>query len=66
MVGGNIKIKIKEIVRLRLVCTIWWWQLECKDAWTPEFTDKFGSSVKIKSIQEETLVCTCFSSFINW
>ena len=35
------------------MCTIWWWQLGCKDAWTPEFTDKFGWSVKI-------------GSFINW
>ena len=48
------------------MCTTWWWQLGCKDAWTPEFTDKFGWSVKIKSIQEELFVCTCVGSFINW
>ena len=33
---------------------------------TPEFTDNFGWSVKIKSIQEELLVCKCVGSFINW
>ena len=48
------------------MCTIWWWQLGCKDAWTPEFTAKFGWSVKSKSIHEELFDCTCVGSFINW
>ena len=52
--------------KLKLVCTIWRWQLECKDAWTPEFTAKFGWSVKSKSIQEELFDCTYVGSFINW
>ena len=53
-------------MRLKPEWTIWWWQFGCNDAWTPEFTDKFGWSVKIKSIQEELLVCKCVGSFINW
>ena len=32
----------------------------------PEFTDRFGWSVKIKSVQEESLVFVCVGSFINW
>ena len=32
----------------------------------PEFTERFGLLVKIKSIQEEILVCICVGSFINW
>ena len=55
-----------EILRLKLVCTIWWWQLECKDAWTPEFNAKFGWSVISKSIQQELFDYTCVGSFTNW
>ena len=51
---------------MKLEWTIWWWQFGCNDAWTPEFTDRLGWSVKIKSIQEELLVCKCVGSFINW
>ena len=40
--------------------------ISCKDEWTPEFTDKFGWSVKIKSIQEELFVWICIGSLINW
>ena len=32
----------------------------------PESTDRFGWSVKIKSIQVELLVCICVGSLINW
>ena len=46
--------------------TNWWWQFGCKDEWTPEFTDKFGWFVNIKSIQEELFVWIWFGSFINW
>ena len=45
---------------------IWWWQFGCNDAWTPEFTDRSGWVVKIKSLQEEQLVYICVGSFINW
>ena len=38
---------------LKLECTIWSWQFGWRDAWTPGLTDKFGWSVKPKSIQEE-------------
>ena len=31
----------------------------------PEFTDRFGKPVKIKSIQEEPFVCICVGSFIS-
>ena len=55
---GNIKIKLEWI--------IWWWKFECNDAWTPEFTDRFGWLEKIKSIQEELLVCICVVSFTIW
>ena len=53
-------------MRLKLEWTIWQWQFGCNDAWTPEFTDNFGWSLKIKSIQKELLVCKCVGSFINW
>ena len=43
-----------------LKITVW-----CKDAWAPEFTDKFGWSVKAKSIQEELLLCIWVVSLIN-
>ena len=46
--------------------TIWWWQFGCSDAWTLEFTDNFGWSVKIKPLQEELPVCKCGGLFINW
>ena len=53
-------------MRWKLEWIIWWWQFGCNQAWTPEFTDKFGWSVKIKLIQEELLVCKCVGSFNNW
>ena len=34
--------------------------------WTLEFTDKFGWSVKIKSVHEELFVCICVGLFLNW
>ena len=43
----------------------WWWQFWCKDAWTPEFTDRFGWPVKTKLTQEELLVCICVGPLIN-
>ena len=52
-------------LRLKLEWTIWWWQFGCNNAWTPEFTDRFGWWVKIKSIQEELLACICVGSFIT-
>ena len=51
---------------MKLEWTIWWWHFGYNDAWTPEFTDNFGWSIKIKSIQEELLVCKWVGSFINW
>ena len=45
---------------------MWRWQFGCKDAWTPEFTHRFGWLVKVKSVQEELLVCISVGSFINW
>ena len=45
---------------------IWWWQLECNDAWTPLLTNKLGWSVKIKSMQEELFLWTCVGSLIIW
>ena len=45
---------------------IWWWQFRCKDEWTPEFTDKFGWFVSIKSIQEDLFIWIWTGSFINW
>ena len=46
---------------------IWWWQFNDKNnAWTPEFTDKFSQSVKIKSIHAELLVFIRVGCFINW
>ena len=39
---------------------------ECKDEWTPEFTDRFGWSVNSKSMQEELLVWIWVGSFVNW
>ena len=32
----------------------------------PEFTERFGWSVKIKSVQEKLLVFVCVGLFINW
>ena len=51
---------------MKLEWTIWWWQFGCRDAWTPELTDKFGWSVKSKSIQEELCPRICVGSCINW
>ena len=45
---------------------MWRWQFGCKDAWTPEFTDRFGWLVKIKLVQKELLVCISVGSSINW
>ena len=41
------------MLRLSLQYVIWWWELECKDGWSPLPTIRFGWSVNIKSIQEE-------------
>ena len=53
-------------LRWKLERPIMWWQLGCNDKWTPEFTDRFGWTIKIKSIYEELLVCICVGSFIIW
>ena len=52
--------------RLKLQCMIWWWQLECNDAWTLLLVTKLGWSVKIKSIQEELFLWICVGSLIIW
>ena len=54
------------ILRLKLECTISWWQFGQRDTWKPELTDKFGWSVKTKSIQEELFAWMCVGSWINW
>ena len=46
--------------------TIRWWQFGCKDEWTPEFADKFGWFVNIKSIQEKLFTWIWVGLFINW
>ena len=51
---------------MKLEWTIWWCQFGCNNPLTRQFTDRFGWSVKIKSIQEKLLVCKCVGSFINW
>ena len=45
---------------------IWWWRLECNEAWTPLLVTKLGWSVKIKSMQEELLVWMCVGSLTIW
>ena len=56
-----------KILRSNFDWTIWWWQLGCKDVWIPEITDRFGWSVKIKSMQEELCLCIWAVSFkICW
>ena len=37
----------------------------CKDVWISELTDKFGWSVKIKSMQEELFLCIWVGSLIT-
>ena len=51
---------------MKLECTIWWCQFGCNNPLAQQFTDRFGWSVKIKSIQEKLPVCKCVGSFINW
>ena len=54
------------MLSLKPECTTWWWQFGWGDAWTPELTDKFGWSVKTKSIKEELFPWMCVGSWINW
>ena len=54
---------VDKILRSNFDWTIWWWQLGCKDVWIPEITDRFGWSVKIKSMQEELCLCIWAVSF---
>ena len=44
---------------------IWWWELGCKDVWTPDSVIKFGCEVNIRSIHEE-VSNICVSSLITW
>ena len=53
-------------MRLKLECTIWWWQFGWRDAWSAELTDKFGWPVKSESMQEEIFAWMCVFSWINW
>ena len=34
---------------------MWWWQLGCKEGWTPQTTAKLGWSVKMRSMQDNDL-----------
>ena len=65
MVGDGWARGEQEILRLDLVGIIWLIQFGCKDAWTVEFADNFGWSVKTKSVQEELFVCIWVGSLIN-
>ena len=52
--------------KLNFAKTIWWWQFECKDGWTPDSISKLGWELKIKSIHEEELFKICVGSLISW
>ena len=45
---------------------IWWWELWCKDGWTPDSVIRFGSKVNIRSIHEEEDSNTWVGSLIIW
>ena len=50
--------------KLNFAKTIWWWQFECKDGWTPDSISKLGW--EFKSIHKEKLFKICTGSLISW
>ena len=45
---------------------IWWWELGCKDGWTPDSVIRFGCEVNIRSIHEEEDSNIWVGSLIIW
>ena len=45
---------------------IWWWELGCKDGWTPDSVIRFGCEVNIRSIHEEEDSNIWVGSSIIW
>ena len=43
-----------------------WWQLACKEEWTPLSVTKLSWSIKIRSVQEKDWVRICVGSVISW
>ena len=54
------------MLRFKLQCTVWWWQLVWSDGWTPESVTKFGWCVSIRSIHEAKYSNKSVGSFISW
>ena len=46
--------------------TIWWWQLGCKEAWTPLSMKKLFCLIKIRSMHEKNFRKICGDSQISW
>ena len=45
---------------------MWWWQLGCKEGWTPQTTAKLGWSVKMRSMQDNEFGNRWVGSHISW
>ena len=54
------------IVNLNLTYINWWWQLGCKDGWTPDSIIKFGCDANMRSINGEKMCKICVGSFVAW
>ena len=44
---------------------IWWWELGCKDGWTPDSVIKFRCEVNIRSVYEEEASNVCVGWLIT-
>ena len=45
---------------------MWWWELGCKDGWTPDSVIKFACEMNIRSIHEQEGCNICLGSLIIW
>ena len=45
---------------------IWWWELGCKDGWTPDSVIRFGCEVNFRLTHEEEDSSICVGSLIIW
>ena len=52
--------------KLNFAKNIWWWQFACKDGWTPDYINKLGWELKIKSIHKVEWFKICVGSLISW
>ena len=54
-----------SIFKFNFAYTIWWWQLGCKEAWTPLFMMKWFWLIKIRSMHEDEFGKICVGSQIS-